>query len=58
LPGRGEVRACRCSPDTASMAIEEFELLHTSESSCIFFSGYYNFFQLVDGDEMDFDYEE
>jgi hypothetical protein len=52
------VRACRCSPDTASMAIEEFELLHTSESSCIFFSGYYNFFQPVDGDEMDFDYEE
>jgi hypothetical protein len=41
------------------MAIEkEFEFLHTSESYCVFFSGYYKFFQPVDGDEMDFDSEE
>jgi hypothetical protein len=35
-----------------------FCFLHTSESYCIFFSGYYKFFQPVDGYEMDFDSEE
>jgi hypothetical protein len=40
------------------MAIEKvFEPLHTSDSSCVFFSGY-KLFQPVDVDEIDFDSEE
>jgi hypothetical protein len=38
--------------------IVSYCFLHTSESYCFFFSGYYKFFKPVDGYEMDFDSEE